>query len=120
MQEAGVASAVTYENKGGAGGTIGLAQFVNSSKGDPSALMMGGQAMVSAVELNRSAVRVQQATPLARLVAEYSVIVVPASSPYKNMAYSLSISLFIAFSAVESNTTGARGRVFPATRRWRR
>jgi len=85
MADAKLVSSVQYDNKGGAGGTIGLAQFVNSSKGDPSALMMGGQAMVSAVELNRSAVRVQQATPLARLVAEYSVIVVPANSPYKNM-----------------------------------
>jgi putative tricarboxylic transport membrane protein len=59
---------------------------VNSSKGDPGALMIGGQAMVAAVELNKSAVRVQQATPLARLVAEYSVIVVPANSPFKTMA----------------------------------
>jgi putative tricarboxylic transport membrane protein len=77
---------VQYDNRGGAGGTIGLAQFVNASRGDPNALMVGGQAMVSAVELNRSAVKVQQATPLARLVAEYSVIVVPANSPYKTMA----------------------------------
>lgn len=85
MTEAKLASSVQYENKGGAGGTIGLAQFVNVSKGDPNALMIGGQAMVAAVELNKSAVRVQQATPLARLVAEYSVIVVPANSPYKTM-----------------------------------
>jgi putative tricarboxylic transport membrane protein len=80
-----LASSVQYDNKGGAGGTIGLAQFVNSAKGDPGQVMIGGQAMVAAVELNKSAVRVQQATPLARLVAEYSVIVVPASSPYKTM-----------------------------------
>ena len=86
MSDAKLASNVQYDNKGGAGGTIGLANFVNSSKGDPGALMIGGQAMVSAVELNRSAVKVQQATPLARLVAEYSVIVVPANSPYKTMA----------------------------------
>ena len=85
MTEAKLASSVQYENKGGAGGTIGLAQFVNVSKGDPNALMIGGQAMVAAVELNKSAVRVQQATPLARLVAEYSVIVVPASSPFRTM-----------------------------------
>jgi putative tricarboxylic transport membrane protein len=85
MSDAKLVSSVQYDNKGGAGGTIGLAQFVNSSKGDPTALMIGGQAMVSAVELNRSAVKVQQATPLARLVAEYSVIVVPANSPYKTM-----------------------------------
>jgi putative tricarboxylic transport membrane protein len=85
MADSKLASNVQYDNKGGAGGTIGLAQFVNSAKGDASQLMIGGQAMVSAVELNKSAVRVQQATPLARLVAEYSVIVVPANSPYKTM-----------------------------------
>ena len=85
MTEAKLASSVQYENKGGAGGTIGLAQFVNVSKGDPNALMIGGQAMVAAGEPNKSAVRVQQPTPLARLVAEYSVIVVPASSPFRTM-----------------------------------
>jgi putative tricarboxylic transport membrane protein len=86
MADNKLVSSVQYDNKGGAGGTIGLAQFVNSAKGDPGQLMIGGQAMVSAVELNSSAVKVQQATPLARLVAEYSVIVVPANSPYKTMA----------------------------------
>lgn len=86
MADTKLVPSVQYDNKGGAGGTIGLAQFVNSSKGDPSALLIGGQAMVSAVELNKSAVKVQQATPLARLVAEYSVIVVPANSPFKTMA----------------------------------
>jgi putative tricarboxylic transport membrane protein len=86
MADNKLVSGVQYDNKGGAGGTIGLANFVNSAKGDPNALLIGGQAMVSAVELNSSAVKVQQATPLARLVAEYSVIVVPANSPYKTMA----------------------------------
>ena len=86
MADNKLVSGVQYDNKGGAGGTIGLAQFINGSKGDPNAMMIGGQAMVSAVELNRAAVKVQQATPLARLVAEYSVIVVPANSPYKTMA----------------------------------
>ena len=33
---------VQFENKGGAAGTIGLAQFVNSAKGDPNA-MIGGR-----------------------------------------------------------------------------
>ena len=40
MQDAGVASSVSYDNKGGAAGAIGLAQFVNASKGDPNALMV--------------------------------------------------------------------------------
>ena len=86
MTEAKLVSSVQFDNRGGAGGTIGLAQFVSSASGDPNQMLIGGQAMVSAVELNKSAVRVQQATPLARLVAEYSVIVVPANSPYKTMA----------------------------------
>jgi putative tricarboxylic transport membrane protein len=36
LQDAGVASAVSYENKGGAAGAIGLAQFVNASQGRPA------------------------------------------------------------------------------------
>ena len=38
LQDAGLASSVTYENKGGAAGAIGLAQFYNASKGDPAAI----------------------------------------------------------------------------------
>ncbi|QJR10757.1 hypothetical protein DSM104443_01826 [Usitatibacter rugosus] len=86
MLDSKLVSSAQYENKGGAGGTIGLAAFLNGSKGDPTQLMVAGQALVAAVELNRAAVRVQQATPIARLLAEYSVIVVPANSPYKTMA----------------------------------
>src|SRR5512134_3604430 len=35
MQSAKLVQSVSFDNKGGAGGTIGLAQFVNSAKGDP-------------------------------------------------------------------------------------
>ncbi|MGZ8496004.1 MAG: tripartite tricarboxylate transporter substrate binding protein, partial [Candidatus Binatia bacterium] len=38
MQSAKLVSSVQFENKGGAGGTIGLAQFINSAKGDPNAV----------------------------------------------------------------------------------
>ena len=40
LQDAKVADSVTYDNKGGAAGALGLAQFVNSSKGDPNAMMV--------------------------------------------------------------------------------
>ena len=33
---------VTVDNKGGAGGTIGLAQFITSSKGDGNTMLIGG------------------------------------------------------------------------------
>lgn len=48
LQDAGVAGSVSYENKGGAAGAIGLAQFYNSSKGDPNALMVMGAVMLGA------------------------------------------------------------------------
>jgi putative tricarboxylic transport membrane protein len=85
MQAAGQVKNVQFDNKGGAGGTIGLAQFVNSSKGDPNATMMTGFVMVGGIVLNKSAVNLTQVTPIARLMSEYEVIVVPASSPYKTL-----------------------------------
>src|SRR5688572_18907664 len=46
IQEAGAASSVTYDNKGGAAGALGLAQFLNASKGDPNSLMVMGAVML--------------------------------------------------------------------------
>ena len=86
MQDAGVASSVTYDNKGGAAGAIGLAQFVNSSKGDPNAVMVMGAVMLGGIITGKPPVNLSQATPLARLTSEYNVFVLPANSPFKNMA----------------------------------
>ena len=84
MQEAGAGS-ITYENKGGAAGAIGLAQFVNSSKGDPTALMTMGAVMLGGIITGKPPVSLSQATPLVRLTSEYNVFVLPAASPLKTM-----------------------------------
>lgn len=86
MQAAKVAQSVQFDNKGGAAGTIGLAQFVNASKGDPNALMIGGMVMVGGIALNKSPVDLSMVTPIARLTSEYVVITVPASSPHRTLA----------------------------------
>jgi len=86
MQGAKLVSGVQFENKGGAAGIIGLAQFVNSSKGDPNAVMIGGMVMVGGIILGKSQVNLTQVTPIARLTSEWEVIVVPANSPHKTMA----------------------------------
>jgi putative tricarboxylic transport membrane protein len=86
MQEAGLASSVAYENKGGAAGAIGLAQFVNASKGDPNALMVMGAVMLGGIITGKPPVSLDKATPIARLTSEYNVFVLPASSPLKTMA----------------------------------
>jgi len=85
MQSAKVVQSVQFENKGGAAGTIGLAQFVNSAKGDPNALLVGGMVMVGGIALNKSPVDLTMVTPIARLTSEYLVVVVPAASPFKNV-----------------------------------
>ncbi len=66
----------------GAGGTVGLAQFVNS-KGDGNTLMVNGFVMVGAILLNKSPVTLATVTPIAKLTEETQVIVVPANSPIK-------------------------------------
>ena len=85
MQSAKLVSSVQFENKGGAGGTIGLAQFINSSKGDPNALLIGGMVMIGAIYLENAPVNLSMVTPVARLTGEYEMIVVPAKSPHKSM-----------------------------------
>lgn len=73
-------------NVPGAGGTIGLAQFVNSSKGDPNVMIVGGYVMVGAIITNKSPVNLSMVTPIARLTGEYEAIAVPAASPLKSLA----------------------------------
>ena len=83
--DAKAADTVQYENKGGAAGVIGLAQFVNASKGDANALLMTGAVMLGGIITSKPAVGLEKATPIARLTSEYNVFVVPAESPLKTM-----------------------------------
>ena len=86
MQGAKLVSGVQFDNKGGAAGTIGLAQFANAAKGDPNALMVAGMVMVGGIVLQQSPVNLGMVTPIARVTSEWEVIVVPASSPHKTLA----------------------------------
>jgi putative tricarboxylic transport membrane protein len=85
LQDAGVASSVNFENKGGAAGAIGLAQFFNASKGDPNALMVMGAVMLGGIITGKPPVSITQITPIARLTTEFNVFVLPADSPFKTM-----------------------------------
>ncbi len=85
LREAGAAS-VSFENKGGAAGVIGLAQFYNANKGDPNALMVMGAVMLGGIITGKPPVSITQLTPIARLTTEYNVFVLPANSPFKTMA----------------------------------
>ena len=86
MQKEGISGNVQVVNVPGAGGTIGLAQFVNQSKGDPEDLIVGGYVMVGAILTNQSPVDLSMVTPIARLTGEQEAIVVPSSSDIQTMA----------------------------------
>ncbi len=85
LLEAKAADSVSYDNKGGAAGALGLAQFLNQ-KGDPNAMMVMGAVMLGGIITGRQPVTLTQCTPLARLTSEYNVFVLPANSPFKSMA----------------------------------
>lgn len=86
LTDSKLADSVTYDNKGGAAGALGLAQFVNGSKGDPNALMVMGAVMLGGIITGKPPVNLTQATPIARITSEYNVFVLPANSPFKTMA----------------------------------
>lgn len=85
IQDNGLAANTQVVNVTGAGGTIGLAQLVNTNRGDANTLMVTGLIMLGAILTNESAVTLDQVTPIARLIGEYEVLVVPSDSPYQTL-----------------------------------
>lgn len=71
ITDAQAADTVSFNNKGGAAGALGPAQFVNGSKGDPDALMVMGAVMLGGIIAGKPPVSLGQATQLARLTDEY-------------------------------------------------
>jgi putative tricarboxylic transport membrane protein len=72
-------------NVGGAGGTIGLPQFINQYDSEAGALFIAGAIMVGTIITNKTPVDLTMLKPVARLTGEYQVLVVPAASPVQNL-----------------------------------
>jgi len=79
-----VSGAIRLSNRGGAGGTIGLAEFAKT-RGEANSLMVMGLVMVGAILTNKSPVTLDATTPIARLTSEYEVVAVPAASKFKTL-----------------------------------
>ncbi|MBS7541710.1 Bug family tripartite tricarboxylate transporter substrate binding protein [Ancylobacter oerskovii] len=86
LKKNGLVRSSRITNVGGAGGTIGLPQFINQYDGDPNALFIAGAIMVGAIITNKTPVNLGLLKPVARLTGEYQVLVVPAASPVKTLA----------------------------------
>ena len=85
IERQALAAMVHVENVPGAAGTIGLAQLINSRRGDGGALLVNGLVMLGAILWNQSPVSITQATPIARLTGEYEIVAVPATSSHRDM-----------------------------------
>jgi len=86
LQEEKLASSIQVQNIPGAGGTIGLAQFVSSKQGHGNSLMVSGLIMVGAILTNKAPVTLDEVTPIARLTGEYEVLAVTTDSPIRSLA----------------------------------
>lgn len=85
MTEIGQADSAQVYNVPGAGGTVGLAQFIGQAGGDPNQLLVSGITMVGAVISNQAPVDLTQVTPVARLTGDPLVVVVPAASEIQSI-----------------------------------
>ena len=86
LQSGVIDEGVEVFNVEGSGGTIGLAQLASDNEGDPHTLMVMGLVMIGAIATNQAPVGLDQVVPLARLTAEFEVIVVPKDSKYQTLA----------------------------------
>ena len=85
MEDADLAKTVEVFNVAGAGGTVGLQRLVNE-KGNADLLMQMGLGVVGAEFTNKSKATLAETTPIAGLIEEAEVIVVPKDSPYTDLA----------------------------------
>ena len=104
LQSGVVDTGVEVFNVEGSGGTIGLSQLVNDNEGDPHTLMVMGLVMIGAIATNQSPVGLENVVPVARLTAEFEVIVVPKDSEYQNLG-----DLISAFQADPGSISWAGG-----------
>lgn len=75
---------VQVVNVPGAAGTIGLGRL-STMEGNASTIMVTGTGLVAGVEQLDAPVSHDDVTPIARVVEEYDVVVVPADSPYDTL-----------------------------------
>jgi putative tricarboxylic transport membrane protein len=83
-QTANVSRNIQVSNVTGGSGTVGLAKLVNQ-KGTPKSMLMMGLGLVGAVHANKSDATLLDTTPVASLIQEPDLVLVPADSKYKTL-----------------------------------
>lgn len=76
---------VTVSNKPGAGGTVGLAEFVRHKGDMHQIVVMDTVTVLGAIAVNKSPIDLKSLTPVAGLTSSPSAVVVPKDSPYQDL-----------------------------------
>jgi putative tricarboxylic transport membrane protein len=84
LKSDGVINNPQVVNVPGAGGTIGLSQFVQTP-GREDALLVTGGVMVGAIELGGNPESMADVVPIARLADDYAALVVPSDSKFQTL-----------------------------------
>jgi putative tricarboxylic transport membrane protein len=84
LQREKLATSAEVKNVPGASGTVALAQIAPQT-GKKDTLVASGLAMMSGVLTNGTPVTLDNLTPIARLIGDYEMIVVPAGSAYTSL-----------------------------------
>lgn len=84
LRTEGIINNVQVVNVPGAGGTIGLSQFVRMD-GRTDVLMVTGGVMVGAIAIGDTPETLADVTPVARMADDYAALVVPADSDIETL-----------------------------------
>lgn len=84
LEDAEIAPGVEVFNLAGAGGTVGLRRLTYEA-GNDKLLMVMGLGLVGAQAEHQSPARLEDTTPIARLLEEPNVVVVSHDSPYRRL-----------------------------------
>lgn len=89
LEESGLTRGIDTFNLAGAGGTVALARLV-AERGNAELLLMAGLGVVGGTRAEQSEVSLTDATPVARLIAEPSVVLVRPDSRFRTWSEFLS------------------------------
>jgi len=85
LKKEGLLSTYSSTFKPGAGGTVGLG-FFQEIKAKPESVLITGLAMAGGIPSNKSPLKLEASTPIAKVMREYQALAVPATSKYKTLA----------------------------------
>jgi len=85
LKKEGLLSTYSSTFKPGAGGTVGLG-FFQEIKNKPESVLITGLAMAGGIPTNKSPLKLENSTPIAKVMREYQALVVPVTSKYRTLS----------------------------------